>query len=106
MREEGEILEDRIDRAAVCRNVKHAPAVKGDVAGGGPVEAAYELQERALAATGRSEQREEFPGADGQIDAAKAGDRAEHARDTLDVDGDRHVSAPPVRRWRAHRAEP
>ena len=66
----------------------HAPAV-------GAVEAAEQAQRGRLAAARRAEQRDQLAGLDVEVELVECDERAEAARQALEVDGDcAHMSLP------------
>ena len=75
--EQGVRLEDRVHRAAMRRDVHEVAAVEQDVAVGRLFEAGDQPQGGGLAATRRTEQREELAGLDAQVDTVHRGDVGE-----------------------------
>ena len=77
MREQRVALEDRVDRALVRLAVGDVLAADQDAAGGRRLEAGHQAQGRGLAAAGRSEQREERPGRDREVEVLDRGEAGE-----------------------------
>jgi len=59
----------------VIREDRQPEVVQGDLAAGGPVQAAEQVQERGLAAAGRAHDGDEIPPLDGEVDARQRVDR-------------------------------
>ena len=86
VREERVALEDGVHLPLVRRRRRHVGAVEQDLAAVRPLEAGDQPQRRRLAATGRSEQREELAAVDVQVDAVDRDDVGEllAQRDEID----------------------
>ena len=86
VREQGVVLEYGVDVALVRRNTLHELARDADRPSVGLLEAGKHAQGRRLATAGRSEQRQELAGLDGEIDLVDGDDRAEALRHTGQLD--------------------
>src|SRR4029079_15780888 len=73
MREEGVVLEDGVDVAAMGKRIGDVGAVKEDLAGGRLFEAGDHPEGSRLPAAGRPEERKEFAAGDLQVDAIHCG---------------------------------
>ena len=92
VRKERVALEHRAHRPVFGRPVGEILPVEQDAASIGQVEARDHAQERRLAASGRPEQREEFPRVDREAHAVDGSERAETARHVPDLE-ERHFGA-------------
>src|SRR6185503_3607735 len=71
------------DRELVLAAIVDAPALEQHLSGGGAVEAREKSEERRLAAAGGTEDRDEFAGLDGEIDAREDGEMLRSGRELL-----------------------
>jgi hypothetical protein len=94
-REERQVLEDQVHRAAVRRDAEHRSAADTDVAGARTFEAGDHPEEGRLSTTRRSEDGEERAPGDGERDSADRHDVPEAADDVphLQVDHQRGLRA-------------
>jgi hypothetical protein len=91
VREEGVVLEDRVDVALVRRERGDVSAVEIDASVGRRLEPGDHPEARRLAGSRGSEHREEFPRSDVEVDAVDRDDVAEALADTLEANGDRRM---------------
>ena len=88
------VLEHEADVALAGAVAQRILAVDPHFAGIRPVEAGDDPQQRGLARTGRTEQRQQFALADLQVDIVERGERAELLDDVPDFNG--HVVSSPA----------
>ncbi len=86
VREQGVVLEDRVDVAPVRRDAGDRLAGEEDLALGRLLEAGDHPQRRGLAAARRAEERVELAAGDPQVHPVDGGDVAEPLRDPEDLD--------------------
>ncbi len=86
VREQGVVLEDRVDVPLVGRHPGDRLAGQQDLARGRLLEAGDHAQGRGLAAAGRAEERVEGPGCDAQVHRIDRHDVSEPLRDVQDLD--------------------
>ncbi len=87
VREERVVLEHGVGLARVWRDVGDVAAAELDLAGVGALEACDQAQERGLARTRRSEQREELALLDHEVDTRHGRDRAVVLADAVELEG-------------------
>ena len=87
MREEGIVLEHRVDVAAIGRHALGGLAEDLDMAVGRLLETGHQAQAGGLAGAGGAEHGEELAGRDLQIDRIDGADLAEMARYVLETNG-------------------
>ena len=87
VREEGVVLEDRVDRPLGGSDARHVDALQLDAAGVGTLEAGDHAQRRRLARARRAEHREELARADVEVDTRDRDDVAVDAADAAQADG-------------------
>ena len=87
MREDRMVLEHHGDVPFARGEVRHLPFADEDAAAAGPFEACDDAQKRGLAASGGTEQHQEFLVADGERYVLEDGDGAEGLANGIDDDG-------------------
>ena len=90
VREQGVVLEHRVDVAIVGRHAEHALPMERDLAPIRLLEPGDQAQTRGLARARRSEHREELAVPDLEADPVDRPDRAEVAAHALEADGGLH----------------
>ena len=91
MRPQGVALEHHAHVAPVRRQVRHITAARQDAAFVRIVQSGHGAQQRGLAASGRSQKKEDFPGGDFHADAVQHRVVPEPLGQVFDRDGHRHV---------------
>jgi hypothetical protein len=90
MREEGVILKDGVDAAAIGRHALGGFAEDFDMAAGRLLEAGHQAQTRGLARTGWAEHGEEFALGNLEVHAIDGAHGAEVAGNIVEENGGRH----------------